>query len=151
MLDPWVGKIPWRKEWLPTPVFLPGESHGQRNMLGYSSWGRKESDTTEWLIHTHARTHTHAHTHTHTHTVKQDLCSFCLKMIWKRKLVIWRIWSFLSWSPLLLPIFCALWPKRFLINLFCSLYWQSTSWFMPPMILSSSPCFLILPWGLLLF
>ena len=35
--DPWVGKIPWRREWLPTPVFLPGKSHGQRNLAGY--WG----------------------------------------------------------------------------------------------------------------
>ena len=40
----WVGKIPWRREWLPTPVFLSGEFHGL-----YSQWGRKESDTTEWL------------------------------------------------------------------------------------------------------
>ena len=35
-IDPWVGKIPWRREWLPTPVFLPGESHGQRSLAGYS-------------------------------------------------------------------------------------------------------------------
>ena len=34
--DGWVGKIPWRREWLPTPVFLPGESHGQRSLAGYS-------------------------------------------------------------------------------------------------------------------
>ena len=34
--NPWVGKIPWRKEWLPTPVFLPGESHRQRSLVGYS-------------------------------------------------------------------------------------------------------------------
>ena len=47
--DPWVGKIPWRRKWQPTPVFLPGESHGQRTLLGYSPWGRKESDTTERL------------------------------------------------------------------------------------------------------
>ena len=47
--DPWVGKIPWRKEWQPTPVFLPGESHGQRNLASYSPWGHKESDMTEWL------------------------------------------------------------------------------------------------------
>jgi len=33
--DPWVGKIPWRKKWLPTTVFLPGESHGQRSLAGY--------------------------------------------------------------------------------------------------------------------
>ena len=34
--DPWVEKIPWRREWLPTAVFLPGESHGQRSLVGYS-------------------------------------------------------------------------------------------------------------------
>ena len=44
--DFWVGKIPWRREWLPTPVILPGELHGQR-LVGYSLWGRKESDTTD--------------------------------------------------------------------------------------------------------
>ena len=45
--DPWVGKIPWRKEWQPTPVFLPGESHGQRSLAGYSPWGHEEMDMTE--------------------------------------------------------------------------------------------------------
>ena len=45
--DPWVGKIPWRRAWQPTPVFLPGESHGQRSLVGYSPQGRKESDMTE--------------------------------------------------------------------------------------------------------
>ena len=44
---PWVGKITWRKKWQPTPVFVPGESHGQRSLAGYSSWGRKELDMTE--------------------------------------------------------------------------------------------------------
>ena len=49
--SPWVEKIPWRRTWQPTPVFLPGEFHGQRSLTGYSPWGRKESDTTEcsWL------------------------------------------------------------------------------------------------------
>ena len=47
--DPWVGKIPWRREQLPTPVFLPGEFHGQRSLAGYSSWGFKESDMTVQL------------------------------------------------------------------------------------------------------
>ena len=47
--DPWVGKIPWRREWLHTPVFLPGKFHGQRSLEGYSPWGRKEWDTTEQL------------------------------------------------------------------------------------------------------
>ena len=36
---PWVEKVPWRREWLPTPVFFPGESHGERNQVGYSPWG----------------------------------------------------------------------------------------------------------------
>ena len=47
--DLWVRKIPWRREWLPTPVFLPGEFHGQRSLAGYSPWGCKESDMTERL------------------------------------------------------------------------------------------------------
>ena len=51
--NPWVGKIPWRRKWQPTPVFLPGESHGRRSLVGYSPWGRKEADTTERLHHHH--------------------------------------------------------------------------------------------------
>ena len=43
-------KISWRKEWQPTPVFLPGEFHGQRSLAGYSLWGHKESDMSERLI-----------------------------------------------------------------------------------------------------
>ena len=39
----------WRRKWQPTPVLLPGKSHGQRSMVGYSPQGHKESDTTEWL------------------------------------------------------------------------------------------------------
>ena len=50
--DLWVRKIPWRRKWQPTPVFLLGESHGQRSLAGYSPRGRKESDMTEQL-HTH--------------------------------------------------------------------------------------------------
>ena len=49
MRETWVGKIPWRREGQPTPVFLPGEFHGQRSLAGYSPWGHKESDTTERL------------------------------------------------------------------------------------------------------
>ena len=43
------GKIPWRKKWQPTTVFLRGEFHGQRSLVSYSPWNHKESDTTEWL------------------------------------------------------------------------------------------------------
>ena len=42
--DPWVGKIPWRRKWQPTPVLLPGKFHGRKSLVGYSPWGRKEQD-----------------------------------------------------------------------------------------------------------
>ena len=45
--NPWVGKIPWRRAWQPTPVFLPGESQEQRSLVGYNPWGRKELDMME--------------------------------------------------------------------------------------------------------
>ena len=45
--DSWVWKIPWRRKWQPTPVFLPGKSPGQRSLVGYSPWGPKELGTTE--------------------------------------------------------------------------------------------------------
>ena len=59
--DPWVGKIPWRREWLLTPVFLPRESHEQRSLVGYYyPWDCKESDMTEqptlWGVQTHPYT-----------------------------------------------------------------------------------------------
>ena len=44
---PWVKKIPQRRKWQPTPVFLPGKSHRQGRLAGYSAWGHKESDWTE--------------------------------------------------------------------------------------------------------
>ena len=47
--NPWVRKIPRRRGWQPTPVFLPGESHGQRNLVAYSPWSHKELDPTKWL------------------------------------------------------------------------------------------------------
>ena len=49
MFDPWVRRIPWKGKWQPTPVFLPGKSHGQRSPAGYSLRGHKESDMTERL------------------------------------------------------------------------------------------------------
>ena len=58
--SPWFEKTPWRRKWQPTPVFVPGKSHGQRSLADYSPWGCKESDTTE-------HTHTHTHTRTRTH------------------------------------------------------------------------------------
>src|SRR5574337_391095 len=98
MRDPWVGKTPWRREWLPTPVFWPGEFHGL-----YSPWGRNKSDTTERLslsftfsfnlINTHSHTHTHTHTHTQICTISLDrsfsiLCIIGLPFISKRILLV---------------------------------------------------------------
>ena len=59
--DCWDGKVLWRRKWLPTPVFFPGKSLGQRSLVGYSPWGGKESDTTEQL-----------NTHTHTDAQRKD-------------------------------------------------------------------------------
>ena len=59
MRDPWVGKISWRRKWQPTPVLLPGKSHGWRSLVGYSPWGCKESDTTERLHFHFSLTHSH--------------------------------------------------------------------------------------------
>jgi len=61
--SPWVGKIPWKREWLLTPVFLSEKSHGQRSLAGYSPWGWKELDTTEQLS---------------THTIGIKNCWGCL-------------------------------------------------------------------------
>ena len=62
-----MGSIPWlerspRRKWTPTPVFLPVQVHGQKSLVGYSLWWRKQSDVTEY-------THTHTHTHTHTQRI----------------------------------------------------------------------------------
>ena len=62
----WSGKIPWRRKWQPTPVFVPEKSHGQRSLVSYSSWGRKESNTTEQLSMS---------THITSITVLNELCA----------------------------------------------------------------------------
>ena len=59
---PWVWKLPWCRQWQPTSVFLPGKSHGQRRLAGYSPWDFRELDTTG-----------HAHTYTHT----KITCNIC--------------------------------------------------------------------------
>ena len=58
--DPWLG--PWRRNWQPTPVFLPGKSHGQRNLMGYYQWGHKELDTNKHsIVQNKSRSSTDAH------------------------------------------------------------------------------------------
>ena len=63
--SPWVRKIPQKRKWQLTPVFLLGKSYGQRSLAGHSPQGHKESDMTKLLsMRSCARTHTHTHTHT---------------------------------------------------------------------------------------
>ena len=57
--NPWVGNMPWSGEWQPTLVSLPGKFQGQRSLVGYSAWGRKESEMTDNTQH---RTHVHTNT-----------------------------------------------------------------------------------------
>ena len=61
--NPRAGKIPWRRVWQPTAVFLPGESHGQRSLVGYSPRVSKSRTLLKWL-------NTHTHTHTHSHATR---------------------------------------------------------------------------------
>ena len=98
-------KIPWRREWQPTPVFLPGEFHGQRSLDSYSLWGRKESDTTEWLTHTHTETHTHTHTqgtsyykYRHSHSLKRDIADRPFTVLG----MFLPLWLQFSWSACVL-------------------------------------------------
>ena len=63
MSDSCAGKIPWRREWLPTPIVLPRKFHGERNLAHYSLWGPRVRH--DWAC-TRARAHTHKHTHIYT-------------------------------------------------------------------------------------
>ena len=55
-LDPWVGEIPWRRKWQPTPAFLAGWRHKQTSLAGYSTWGCKKSNTTKHASNTKCNT-----------------------------------------------------------------------------------------------
>ena len=71
---PGSGRSPGERNWQPTPVFLPGKSHGQRSLVGYSPWGCKESDSGECLsAHVCACTHTRTQTQTHSDTLTHSL------------------------------------------------------------------------------
>ena len=86
----WVRKISWRWKWQPTSVFLPGEFHGQRDLVDYSPWDCKESYTTEWL------------THTHTHT--QFLCFYLLCYL---SLLAFFTWTTITTSTLISSVIAA--------------------------------------------
>ena len=69
-------KIPWRRAWRPTPVFLPGKSNGQRSLAGYSPQGGKESDTTEPTRKSCLIRHVIIYIHKHTHVLAFSLLHF---------------------------------------------------------------------------
>ena len=69
MFNPWVRKILWRRAWQPTPVFLPGESHGQRSLAGHSSWACKNETQLEWLS-------THIYLHSILSIGSYQICAF---------------------------------------------------------------------------
>ena len=85
-----VGKIPWRRKWQPTPVFLPGESRGQRILAGYSPWGYKELDMTEQL------THTYIHIHRVLKIKKESLC---ITFVWIKLYTMSRRMCIISLLP----------------------------------------------------
>ena len=75
-MDPWIGRSPWRRAWQPTPVFLPGESHGQRSLVGCSPWGLRVGDSGS--AHTHTRilayrvTESDVSEHTHAYKIETN-------------------------------------------------------------------------------
>ena len=68
LVDPWVGKIPWKRKWQPTPVFLPGKFHGQKSLVEYSLGGHEQLDVTEWRS-------MHVHVVSWQSSRKQGICS----------------------------------------------------------------------------
>ena len=76
--DPWIRKISWRRAWQPTLVFLPGEPHGPRGLVGYSPWDHRESDVTRWPTHTH--THEFTTVSNHLSCIHAELLQSCLTL-----------------------------------------------------------------------
>ena len=101
--NPWVRKIPSRMQWQPTSIFLPGDLHGQRSLLGYSPWGCKESDTTEQLsMHTWAK----------EQQMSRWIVTLCDKLPWELaqpKRVV------LVTSCLRIPVYLVNWPPDALL------------------------------------
>ena len=97
-LDPWVGRIPWKRKQKLILVFMPEKSHGHRSLAGYSPWGCKELDTNE-CVHVH----THTHTYTHTHIIHKGFPGGTSgkEPAWQcRRHKRWGVWS-LGWEDLL--------------------------------------------------
>ena len=87
--NPWVRKILWRRKWQPTPVLLPGESHGQRSLVGYSPRGHKELDTTEQLHFTSGKKGNGKGGQSDLHASTFSSDSFSLKYSVRQGTLIW--------------------------------------------------------------
>ena len=101
-VSPWVGKIPWRRECQPTPVFLPGAFHGQRSLVGCSPWGHKELGTTEviylnvcWLRSAWSSQFSHTHT-PQSHLYSFEICILQPEIL--DALVVVSLLSFIYWA-----------------------------------------------------
>ena len=123
--DPWVGKIPWRRKWHPTPVLLPGKSLGWRNLVGYSAWGRKESDTTEWL-HFHFY-----HTNPSLHNLFKGILIFCASL--DMDLQTWSICCDISFG-ILLSI--SIWLNSYWLLIFWLLVFDFVRFFLTLMLVN---------------
>ena len=87
--DPWVGKIPWSRKWQTGPVFLPGQFHRQRSLVGYSPWGYKESDVTEPLS-TWIHIYIYIHIYTYLYTYIYVGIYILFQILFHYKLLYWR-------------------------------------------------------------
>ena len=112
--DFWVRKIPWRRKWHPTPVFLPGKSHGQRRLVGNSLWGCKELDTTEWLS-MHAHTNCWTLSDFWTISFRFVLCSlaFVLHLFLFCPHSRWTLMCLWHWNLLVLFVFYCSWTYKY--------------------------------------
>ena len=74
--DPWLGNIPGRRMWQPTPVFSPGESHGQRSLVGYSPWGHTRVGHDLVTKQQHVYIYIYIYTHIYIHTIIYIVCMY---------------------------------------------------------------------------
>ena len=103
MFDPWVGKIPWRRKWQPTPVFLARKPYGQRSWAGYSPWDHKELDTTQQLNN------------------NNNVCvCVCVCVCLKNIVQLSQVWGAIK----LLFIVLDNWHKWSFSNMFCNFEWE---------------------------
>ena len=84
--SPWVGKIPWRRKWLPTLVFLPGEFHEQKSLVGYSPRDHKEADWTNFTSLVREEKKTEGGEQSQIKITMRDQCNGrCISLLWRQE------------------------------------------------------------------